>query len=87
MTSYLVIHISERIAYDEYYVIGIFEVASAWRINSSSAFLGVLRKTAPTVNVLLLHSSILFLKFEHGQIIIYAQNSFLYLRVWWLFLT
>ena len=34
------------------YVIRIFEVASAWRINSSSAFLGGLRKIAPAVNVL-----------------------------------
>ena len=34
-------------------VIRIFEVASAWRINSSSAFLGGLRKIAPAVNVLI----------------------------------
>ena len=33
-------------------VIGISEVASAWRINLSSAFLGGLRKIAPAVDVL-----------------------------------
>ena len=35
------------------YAIGIFEVASAGRINSSSTFLGGLRNTAPAVNVLI----------------------------------
>ena len=29
---------------------------------------------------LLLYKSILFLKFEHGQIIIYVENSFLYFQ-------
>ena len=33
----------------------------------------------------LLYSTIVFPKFEHGQIVIYIQNVFIMLWVWWLF--